>query len=140
MSGHVLDLTRHHFWHDIGDVSVVGTWIGDSIDDSEPCLVLVPARRKIGFERTKPCCIALSNAYLYDDPSYLLQRAMQFNGILGFTDDMAHVHKIASIIYDHLGDLINMPPRPIIRERVGADAIITDSSGRQHHAAIMDYE
>lgn len=141
MSGHVLDLTRYHFWRDLGDLSVVGSWVGDTMDESEPCLVLLPARRKVSYERTKPCCIALSHAYLYDDPSYLLRRAMEFNAALGFNDDMSHVHKIATAIYDHLGDLIHMPPRPVIREFVGAEATITDpSSGKQRHAEIIDFE
>lgn len=140
MTGHVLDLTRQHFHRQLGDIAVIGTWLGASVDESEPCLVLVPSRRTLSYERTRPCCIALSSAYLYDDPSYLLQRSRQFNEALGFTDNMANVHKVATVIYDHLQDLIEMPPRPVERTFVGAEATITDSSGRKRTAEILDYE
>ena len=115
MTGHVLDLSRHHFRRELGDIVLYGTWIGESLDESEPCLVLVPNRRFMGHDRTKPCCVALSAAYRYDNPSYMLSRARQFNADMGFSDSMSHVHKVASIIYDHLQDLIEMPPRPVVR-------------------------
>ena len=140
MTGHVLDLTNHHFVHGLGDITVFGTWIGANHDEAEPCLVLVPSYRKISFERTKPCGIALSSAYLYDDPGYLLRRAIEFNQAMGFTDDMSHVHKVASVIHDHLQDLIEMPPKPVRRQYEAADAVITDASGRTAEAVIMDFE
>jgi hypothetical protein len=139
MSGHVLDLTRTHFTRQLGDVTVIGSWIGESLDESEPCLVLLPTYQRHSYERVKPCCIALSSAYLYDDPRYLLARSMEFNKALGFTDDMSHVHKVADVIYDHLQDLIEMPPRPVTQAYEAADAIITDANGRRKSAVIMDY-
>lgn len=140
MSGHVLDLTRYYFRRQLGDVTVYGAWIGETVDESEPCLVLVPTYRALSWERTRPVCIALSSAYRYDDPRYLVARAMEFNAALGFTDDMQHVHKIAEIIYGHLDDLVKMPPRPIERAFEAADAIITDESGRTREAVVLDYE
>lgn len=140
MTGHVLDLTRYHFRRDLGDVTLYGTWVGETMDESEPCLVLVPASRRVSYEHTKPCCVALSSAYLYDDPRYLLARSMEFNKAMGFTDDMLHVYKLAEIIHGHLQDLIEMPPKPVERAYEAADAIVTDSSGRTSSAVIMDYQ
>lgn len=140
MRGHVLDLTRYQFRRQAGDLTLFGTWIRDEDGDWEPALVLVPTHRRITYERTKPCCIALSSAYRYDEPSYLLRRAMEFNTALGFEDTLSHVHKLASLIYDNLQELIELPPKPV-EATVGATAILTDtSSGRQVEAEILDYD
>lgn len=135
----VLDLTRYAFRRRLGDITVYGSWYGETVDESEPCLVLVPTYR-IGADRCRPVVIGLSAAFQYDNPRYLLQKSIQFNADLGFSDSMTHVHKIASIIHDHLQDLVEMPPKPVEREYVGADAMITEASGRKHHVEILDRE
>lgn len=140
MTGHVLDLTRHNFRRQLGDITLFGAWIGETLDESEPCLVLVPTARHVSYERTKPCCVALSSAYLYDEPRYLLARAMEFNKAMGFTDSMSHVYKVAEIIHGHLQDLIEMPPKPVERAIEAADAVVIDPSGRRSSAVIMNYE
>lgn len=140
MSGHILDLTKYAFVRRLGDITVYGTWVGPSVDESEPCLVLVPTHRINNRGSYIPAVIALSAAYKYDDPHYLLQAAIQYNRDLGFEDSASHVHKVASVIYDHLQDLIELPPRPVENVRVGAEAIITEESGRKHYAEILDYE
>lgn len=131
----VLDLTKYAFRRQLGDIILYGTWIGESVDDSEPCLVLIS-----GYRNTKPCCIALSAAYRYDDPNYLLYKSIQFNKDLGFTDNMSNVHRVASVIHDHLQDLIELPPRPVLNTKVGAEAVVTDSRGRKSYAEILDFE
>lgn len=123
----VLDLTRYYFRRELGDITLYGAWIGEELEDTEPALVLVPAHRMRGI---KPCCIALSSAYLYDDPSYMLSAAMRFNEILGFGDSMSNVHKVADIIHSHLQDLIEMPPKPVERRIVVGEATMTHESGR----------
>lgn len=128
MSGIALDLTNYHFRRQFGDIELYGTWIGEDFDEAEPCLVLMPAYRKSGV---KPCCVALSAAYKYDDPRYLLAAAMRINTDLGFTDAMTGVHKIAEIIHSHLQDLIEMPPKPVRRSTVVADATVRDGMGRK---------
>lgn len=135
MNAPVLDLTNRAFTHVLGDLTVIGTWYGDDINECEPVLCLVPTHRINMFDgvsiRSKPCCIALSAAYRYDDPKYLLSRAMEFSQLMGFGDDMQRTHKIAEAIHGRLQDLIEMPPRPVIGSFVGADATLTDESGRQ---------
>ncbi len=134
MTGHVLDLTNKYFERQLGDITVIGTWYGATVEDSEPVICLIPTYR-VMFDgvalRAKPCCIALSSAYLYDDPRYLLQRAMEFSKALGFEDSMSRTNKVAEIIHSSLLDLIKMPPRPVRSTVVGADATITDGWGRQ---------
>src|SRR5690606_41502352 len=99
--------------------------------------VLVPTHRINGC---RPVVIGLSAAYKYDDPHYLLQAAIQYNRDLGFEDSASHVYKVASVIYDHLQDLIELPPRPVEHVRGGAGAVVTEESGRKHYVEILDYE
>jgi hypothetical protein len=136
MNKPVLDLTNRSFTRVLGDLTIIGTWYGADIDECEPVLCLVPTFRINMFDgvsiRSKPCCVALSAAHLYDEPRYLLTRAREFSQLLGFSDDMQRTHKIAEAIHGSLLDLIKMPPRPVLGSFVGADATLTDmSSGRQ---------
>lgn len=134
MSRPVLDLTVRHFTRELGDLTVIGTWYGADLNEMEPVLCLVPTYRALfdGTDlRSKPCCIALSSAHLYDDPRYLLNRSRYFCEALGFSDEMKTVHKIAEAIHGSLLDLIKMPPRPVLGTYVGADATVTDANGRQ---------
>lgn len=140
MNRPVLDLTIRHFTRVLGDLTIIGTWYGASLEGSEPVLCLVPTYR-ILFDgvamRAKPCCVALSSAHLYDEPHYLLARAMEFGQALGFEDSMTRTNKIAEAIHGSLLDLIKMPPRPVLGSFVGADATITDGMGRQRSVELI---
>jgi len=140
MSGHVLDLSRYQWLRHIGQLAIYGTWIGPSIDESEPCLAIVPASRVTSHERVRPAVVALSAAYRYDDPRYLLQAARRFNAGLGFPDTMQNVMKVADAIYDHLDDLVALPERPSFGSVVGAEVTVTDSEGRSHEFEILDHK
>ncbi len=139
MNKPVLDLTNRAFTRVLGDITLIGTWYGADIDEAFPVLCIVPTFRVL-FDgvalRSKPCCVALNSAYLYDDPNYLLARSMEFSKALGFEDSMTRTHKIAEAIHGSLQDLIQMPPRPVLGSFVGADATVTDSSGRQTSVAL----
>lgn len=130
MTGHVLDLTNYHFCRRLGDLTVYGTWLGDAIDDSEPCIVIVPTFR-LGVGRSKPAVVALSSAYKYDSPVYLLHMAHDFADGLGFGAGPHNTRKVAEVIHSHLRDLIDMPPRPVIKTEHVAEAILTHESGRK---------
>lgn len=134
MNKPVLDLTNRAFTRVLGDITIIGTWYGADIDEAVPVLCIVPTFRVL-FDgvalRSKPCCVALSSAHLYDEPNYLLARSMEFSKALGFEDSMQRTHKIAEAIHGSLLDLIKMPPRPVLGSYVGADATLTDGMGRQ---------
>ena len=136
--GHVLDLSNSHFTDNAGDMVVIGTWLGESVEDSEPCLVIMPRYRSGVHEHIKPAVIALSSAYKYDDPKYLLSAAMHFNQAMDRGDSMQNVHRLADAIYDHIGDLVSMPPRPVREKRIGADAFLTNEDGSTLELEIPD--
>lgn len=122
---HAIDLTRHQFMRELGDMVLFGTWVmNDDQEDTEPCLVLLPRYRPPSS--VKPCVIALSSAYLYDDPKYLVRAAKYIAECLGFEDSMTRTHKIADIIHGHLPDLVSMPVDP---QEAVVGAYVTLNSG-----------
>lgn len=117
MSAPILDLALRHWVKERGDLIIYATWVGQNLDESEPCLVIMPKH----YNGSKPCCVALSVAYRYYEPEaghrYLLARARQFNEQMGRADTLSNVHAVADAIYDHLQELIEIPPKPITGRR-----------------------
>jgi hypothetical protein len=125
---HAIDLTRHSFVRHLGDLSIYGSWIYNNDQETEePCLVVIPRYQKQGF---KPCVVALSAAYKYNDPRYLARVSWEFLSLLGFAQTPSEGHKVASLIHDHLGDLLTMPPNPT-SVIVVADATIGTGLGKR---------
>lgn len=136
MPQHAIDLTRSHFRRDIGDMSVYGTWLhNEDQEDTEPCLVVIPRFRTMGF---KPVVIALSAAFRYNDPRYLARAAGVFATSLGYADDLSTARKIATLVHDHLLDLLNMPVDPQSAVVVGEASV--DIGGRKRTVEVLDYE
>jgi hypothetical protein len=133
---HAIDLTRYHFTRDVGDLSIFGTWLyNDDQEDTEPCLVVIPRYRTTGF---KPVVVALSAAYRYNNPKYLAHVAGAFAQSLGFEDSLSQARKIATLIWDHLLDLLNMPLDPTEATVVGEVTI--DQGGKKRTIEVLDYE
>lgn len=121
-----IDLTVYRFKKELGEITLYGTWIwNEDQESSEPALILAPTHRRIN----KIAGVALSAAFKYDNPRYLVHAAHQLSIELGFEPSMALTHKIGTIIHDHLDDLVLMPPEPTT-ERVGADATVMRADGQ----------
>lgn len=128
MTKHALDLTQNHFCKTRGDLTLYGTWFGEK---NRPCLVVVPTHRQ-SYLTCRPMVIEVDDAWKWnpDDPdampevnalmvqSFLDQNSMDFAN--GFT-----CMRVVSLIHDHLGDLLSIPPKPTTEIVVG-DAIQTD--------------
>lgn len=135
---HAIDLTRHHFMRELGDICLFGTWVfNDDQEDTEPALVLVPRYRHPST--IIPCVIALSAAHKYDDPVYLAWAAKGIAHSLGFEDSMTTTHRIADIIHSHLPDLVSMPVDPTSAV-VMAEAELTSGDGKKRSVQLLDYE
>lgn len=138
---HDLDLTKTHFEHRHGDITVFGTWFGR---ERQPALVLIRTDR-IGSEGAIPCVIPMRLAWLWSesagDGAHCACSSIIFAENLGQnTANVRDVMRITSIIREHIGDLLTIPPTPEHRVIV-ADAIRIDrESGKQHHAEIFDHE
>ena len=133
-----IDLTRHHFMRELGDMVVFGTWVyNDEQEDTEPALVLLPRYRPPST--VKPCVIALSAAYRYNDAKYCVHAAKGIAKALGFEDSMTRTHKIADILHSHLPDLVSMPVDPTEAVVVG-EASIDAGNGRIERVQLIDHE
>jgi len=136
-----IDLTRHAFVRELGEIRLYGTWLytpsDDNADEDQPALVLVPAFRRIGVV---PCVVPLEHAYLYTNPRYLAKMSLEFAKTLGFDSNlMGSAHKIGGIIHDHLLDLIKMPENPSDAV-VGASGSFKIGDGPSRSIEILDYE
>lgn len=133
-----IDLTRHHFMRELGDLVLFGTWVySDDIEDTEPALVLLPRYRPPSS--VIPCVVALSAAYLYNDPKYCVRAAKGIAKALGFEDSMNTTHRIADILHSHLPDLVGMPVDPTQATVVG-EANLDLGGGRKQKVEFVDYE
>lgn len=134
-----LDLTQAHFERICGDITVFGTWFGAK---RVPALVLLPTAR-VGHDRVTPCVVPLQSSWLWaretGDPRHCARVSALFAESLGFNAHNAFMlMRITSLIQDHLGDLLTIPPKPS-QTYVAADAILTDENGKERHAEILDH-
>ena len=136
MTRPALDLSKRHAEHIDGELTTILTWYGETVEDSEPCIVMIPTFRTLAPGHWKPCVIALSSAFRYDDAQYLWDSASSIASILGIGSSATF--KVADKIQSCLLELIKMPPRPVEQRTVVADAILTDESGRQTTAEIIE--
>lgn len=127
---------------DHGDVTVFISWHGPNL---EPCLVLAPTHELGREEAFVPCIFPLSliGRYVPDaEPEERLEAnrfLMQCAHALCLDQSARTLHRLKGLVIDHLGDLLECPPRPRQNERVTADAILTDPrTGKQTHTEIKD--
>ncbi|MFG1462107.1 hypothetical protein V5F77_04335 [Xanthobacter sp. DSM 24535] len=133
-----LDLTKVQFQKTYGDITLYGTWFGK---DRRPALVLMPTFR-IGEVRVTPCVVPLATAFQWAPetgaPRHAARISRMFAESLGLSPhNPMTCMRITTIIRDHIGDLICMPPKPDDKVAV-ADIIRTDEHGRQHHSEVTE--
>ena len=138
MTQHAIDLTRTHFFREVGDMCIAGTWIrNEDQEDDEPALVILPRYRPPSS--VKPCVIGLSAAFKYDNPKYLARAAPHIAKCLGFEDSLQRANKIATLIHDHIPDLVRMPVNPT-EAVVVADGTFTKSDGSSSHVELREFQ
>lgn len=131
----VLNLSRNHFVRAVGQLVVVGSWIWSEDQDAyEPCLAVMLRYRRTG---NKPFVIALSSAYKYDDPVYMAHVVKQLIENFGLTGEVAVAYDMATMIDDHLSDLISMPPNPTSAIIVADGTVGAD--GQKRNIEIVEY-
>lgn len=132
MNDHVLDLTRYAWRQQHGDLEAIGTWLLHR-DGPLPCLVLKPTSAQ-RHDQFIPCVVLQKNAWIWSeaigDGAEAARAAYDFACALGLSPhNSTNIIRVASIIRDHIGDLLGIPPMPAEREVVG-EATITDECGR----------
>ena len=116
-----LDLTRYHWRHERGDLVVYGSWWLADDSGPRPCLVLLPIRRQ-SWEKAKPAVVLIDQAWVWSDIGDGARAArMAYEFAIGLGLDERNPNtliRIRSIIADHIGDLLMMPPMPAEMVRV----------------------
>ncbi|CAN7306192.1 hypothetical protein LJR231_001578 [Phyllobacterium sp. LjRoot231] len=137
-----IDLSLRHFTHTHGDIFVIGSWI--SIEGRHrPCLILI----RTGDENNEhciPCVMTSDKAWIWSeaigDPRQAAQMAAGFIQALRLNEhDQRNFIRIASIIHDHLGDLLHIPPYTAPQSEVVAEILVTDQrTGKTREVEIRD--
>jgi len=132
-----LDLTRYHERYTHGDLTVFMTWFGDELT---PCLVIVPSHIE-GHENVTPCVVLQRDAWLWaesiGDPRHTARSSHDFCKHLRLATEPMNCIRIMSIIRNHIGDLLHVPPAPFERVVV-ADVLRIDADGKEHHSEVTD--
>lgn len=138
-----LDLTRYHFRHTHGDITVYGTWWLASDSGPKPCLVLIPTHAQ-SYQRATPCVVPMNDAWVFSDtigdPVRAAQASFAFAEALGLNvNTPQNVFRVRSIIADHIGELLLIPPMPNdMREKVVlGEAKVT---AREHGKVVRHHE
>jgi len=88
-----------------GDIVMSLQWVND-----EPAMAIWPKQRRTLNNNAFVVC--LSSAYLYDDVPYLIEMSAKAAEFIGLEVSKFTITNIATMIHDHLQDLIEMPPKP----------------------------
>jgi hypothetical protein len=139
-----IDLTRCHASHERGDLALHLTWwLDDAGAGPRPCMVLLPARGP--WDLVAPCVVPLAQAWVWSetigDPVRAALTAVAFAEAMGFDPTPMMASRIRSLIVDHLGDLLAMPPMPAsMREAevIGEAKVVDREAGTvvKHHEIV----
>lgn len=133
-----LNLTETHFAKDRGDYTLYGAWVGERL---RPCLAILP---KLLREGHLPLVISIDDAWKWnpDDPDARPEMNAKmidaFLHVNGMTRSPFAMMGIVSLVHDHLGDLLAIPPKRLNLEVV-ADAIQTNQDGSITHKEIRTH-
>jgi hypothetical protein len=138
-----LDLT-HRAWTASRDgLTAIGTWV--RLEQRwRPCMALIRTGDD-GSKRAIPCVVTVDNAWIWSeeigDPRRVARVVFLFLQALRLDPDDERDHfKIISMVTDHLGDLMHIPPRPAFeadRATPVAEIVIDDhQSGKRIEAEI----
>jgi hypothetical protein len=134
-----LRLDYTHFESQFHGIRVMGSWLFEG-RESQPCMVLTDAAKKLRQGRIIPCVIPLSEAWRWafhgdvGDPAHCGRVVVEWIGC-GALPGSIWNHKDRMNVMDavnrRLPDLLAMPPMPSIQQRsVGEFTIIERDTGR----------
>lgn len=146
----VVDLSLRHFENTCRGVLVIGTWYMDpETRQSQPCLALVDAHRKVRPGKTVPCIIPLDQAWRWTreigDHAHVSRTIAEWiacGALPGAIANKSDFHAVLDAIQSRFRDLLTMPPLPVKAAithgaaPAAGDLIITErASGKVVHEA-----
>ena len=127
-----LDLEHYHWRRDLGEFTLIGTWLLDG-KLNRPCMVII-RKGEFTHEATTPCIVPLDDAWLWEPKTGDPKQAMHYTW--GYCEalrldpnNFKNIYRIRSLIDDHLGDLLHIPPYSPPPDRKGnviAEITVTD--------------
>lgn len=139
-----LDLNRRAWSRVLGNLTLIGTWLrGDAIGDAwRPCLVIVRTGEEFN---AIPCVIPMDMAHVWDDrsgkgdPHFAARTALNFIRALRLDDSnpVMQAQRLATVVADHLDDLLSMPPAPPSEAPIVAEAVITVNETGERFESVM---
>ena len=142
---HTLDLTRFHYKRAHGDVTVYATWFlfGEG-EGWRPVLALLPTDEGAVERGARPYVVPMNNTWVFTedglgDPLQAARSCAIAAVCMGFEPLPVRCMGILSIIREHLGTLLTIPPKPPFNpERVVADVIQRFEDGRVEEHGVVD--
>lgn len=137
-----IDLALSLWQRTRGDITIHATW---HIPTERPCLVLIPRNLPPNSDRITPCIVHIDNAFMWDevtgDPRAVALQTLEFGQNLGMdVQSPAQMIALTSLIRDHLGDLLMMPPFPRVEQETVAEVMEVDNAtGRVTEAKVQGY-
>lgn len=117
----VLDLSLAYFEATHCGIRIIGTWVMDpETRQSQPCIVLLDARRPVRPGKVIPCIIPLDQAWRWTrelgDPEHVANTVadwMACGAMPGQPFNKRDVFAVFDAVQSRLRDLLKMPPLPV---------------------------
>ena len=125
-----------------GSFLLLKTWY---IPTREPCLVILPAYRKLDAPNRAACIVTMSQAWRWSeelgDKMFVQHTLREFADPLGYSPhDIRRKNQVLGLIRDHLDDLVQMPPAGDLGKVVVADLFHHDiATGKTKHVEVKDH-
>ena len=126
----VLDLSNRVWEQNHGDLTFIGTWI--EIEGSHKSCIAIIRTNEERHEATMPCVVTADKAHIWSeevgDPRQAAWIATGYLDALRMERTPRNMIRIASLIHDHLGDLLSIPPYMPRETYVAAELTITNKN------------
>lgn len=126
----VLDLSNREWVKNHGDLTFIGTWI--EIEGSHKACMVIIRTNEERHEATMPCVITADKAWVWSEdignPRQAAHIAVGYLDALRMERSPRNMIRIASLIHDHLGDLLSIPPYTTRETYVAAELTITNKN------------
>ena len=140
-----LDL-RYRAWTKVhGDLTFIGSWIREENSQFTASIVIIRTGEE-NNEHTVPCIVPATDAWKWSeqigDPRGQARTTVEFLNALRMRFTRRNAIRLTSLIHDHIGDLLAIPPFETlgVEQVVTADMIRIDhSTGEITEQEIRDY-
>lgn len=132
----ILDLSKRHKTFVHGDLTVILTWL---LQSHRAVLVIVPTLGILTNDRVTPCIVPDTLAWAWSedarlrDVKHCVESSLNMAiTIFGPGATVQQANRIATLIHDHIDDLISTPPMPHYFDKavIGTMTIRDNTTGR----------